>query len=223
MRGICGREQAGMDAPPGQVALYFLHVGVKADGKHAVGLVKDQLSQVAEVKGAAQQMVEHTARRSNNKLRAVAQGIHLFFVTHAAVNGHGHNAGSLKQHGCFALHLHGQFPCGSQHKGLRRLELSGKPGQHGQQIAARLAAARARLHHDVTPFKQIGQRQRLHRHEALPSGAGAGGAHVCGHVIKGHSGQGIFRFTDGKPFKRSFRTVCRRVFRRCGSTVRCDI
>ena len=143
MRGIGGRKKAGMDAPPGQVALYFLHIGIKTDGKHAIGLVKDQLAQVGEIQRAAQQMVEHAARRAHNELCAVAQGVHLFFVAHAAVNGHGNNARSFKKNGGLALYLHGQFPRGRQHKRLGRLEFGRKPGQHGQQVAARFAAARA--------------------------------------------------------------------------------
>ena len=223
MRRIGGREQAGVDAPPGQIALYLLHVGVKTDGKHAVGLVKDQFAQVAEVQGATQQVVQHTARGTHNKLRTVAQGVHLLFVTHAAVNGHGNNARALKQHGGLTFHLHGQFPRGGQHKRLGSLEVGRKPGQHGQQVAARFTAARARLHHDVAPFQQVGQRQRLHRHETLPAGAGTGGAHVFGHVFQVHPGQGIFRFTDGKPFKGSFRISRRCVFHRRGTAVRRDI
>ena len=53
MRRIGGREHAGVDAVARQVALHFLHVGVEADGQHAVGLVEDQGIQIVQREGAA--------------------------------------------------------------------------------------------------------------------------------------------------------------------------
>ena len=132
-----------MDALFGQIALHFLHVRVKTDGQHAVGLVKDQHTQVLEVQRAAQQVVQHAARRAHNDLGPLAQGVHLFFVAHAAVHGHGPDAGIRENHGGLAFHLHGQLTRGSEHQGLRGLEFRIQAGQHGQQIAAGLAAARA--------------------------------------------------------------------------------
>ena len=219
VRRIRGRKQAGMDGPAGQIALYLLHVRVKADGEHAVGLVKNQFAQVLEVKGAAQQMVQHAAGGAHDELGPVAQGIHLFFVAHAAVNGDSDNARARKQCGGLALDLHGQFPRGGQHKGLRRLEVGGQPGQHGQKIATGLAAAGARLHHDVAPFQQIGERQRLNGHKPLPAGAGAGFVHGLGQIGQGYSRQRVFGFTDGYALKGRGSDVGRRVFRCCGGCV----
>lgn len=143
VRRIRGGKQAGVDALFGQIALHFLHVRVKTDGQHAVGLVKDQHTQVLEVQRAAQQVVQHAARRAHNDLGPLAQGVHLFFVAHATVHGHGPDAGIRENHGGLAFHLHGQLTRGSEHQGLRGLEFRIQAGQHGQQIAAGLAAARA--------------------------------------------------------------------------------
>ena len=182
----------------GQIALHFLHVRVKTDGQHAVGLVKDQHTQVLEVQRAAQQVVQHAARRAHNDLSPLAQGVHLFFVAHAAVHGHGPDAGIRENHGGLAFHLHGQLTRGSEHQGLRGLEFRIQAGQHGQQIAAGLAAARARLDHDVPPFQQIGQSQGLHRHQALPARAGTSRAHGFRQVGQADFGQGVFRLADGE-------------------------
>ena len=106
-----------------QIPLNFLHVGVKPDGKHAVGLVKNQHAQVAQFHGAAQQMVKHAPGRAHNNLSAIAQGIHLLFVAHAAVNSHGADAGFCKNYGCLALNLNGELTRGGKHQGLRGLEI----------------------------------------------------------------------------------------------------
>ena len=200
MRRIGGRKQAGVDASAGQVTLDFLHVRVKADGEHAVGLVKDQFPQGFQIQSATQQMVQHTARRAHNELCAFAQGVHLLFVAHAAVDGRSADARAFKNGGGFAFYLNGQFPGGGQHQGLRGLELRREPGQHGQQVAAGFAAARAGLHHDIPTFQQIGQGQALHGHEALPAGAGAGRAHGLRQVVQGDAGQSVFRLADGDFF-----------------------
>ena len=200
MRRIGGREHAGMHPAAGQIALDFLHVRVEADGQHPVGLVKDQHAQGLEIEGAAQQVVEHPARGAHNELRPVAQGVHLLLVAHAAVNGGGPDAGFGKEGAGLVLHLHGQFPRGHEHKGLRGLCFRIETRQQGQEIGARLAAAGTRLHHDVPPGHEIGQGQGLHGHEVCPAGPGAGGAHGLGQFVEADAGQGVLGFDNGNVF-----------------------
>ena len=197
MGRIRGRKKAGMDALLRQVPLDFLHVGVKPDRKHAISLVKDQLAQIAQIQGAAQQMVKHSAGRAHDNLCAVAQGVHLLFITHAAVNGDGTDAGFGKNYCGLALNLNGELSGGGQHQGLWRLEVGGEVGKHGQKVAARFAAAGAGLHHNVAPCQQVGQCQRLHGHKILPASSAAGRAHGFRQGVKGHPGQGVFGLADG--------------------------
>ncbi|GAB6036311.1 hypothetical protein JCM15519_08700 [Fundidesulfovibrio butyratiphilus] len=69
--------------------------------------------------------------------------------------------------------------------------------EDGQQKRAGLAAAGARLHHEVQAFQQIRQGLGLHGHEPVPAGAGHGLAQGLGKVGKGHFGQGFFRLDQG--------------------------
>ena len=211
MGRIRGGEQAGMDALLRQIALDFLHVGIKPDGKHAVGLVKNQNAQVAQFHGAAQQVVKHATGRSHDNLRAVAQGIHLLFIAHAAINSGSADACFCKNYSGLALNLNGELARGGQHQGLRGLEVGRNMGKHGQEVAASLAAAGAGLHHDVAPGQQIGQSQRLHGHQALPASPAAGRTYGLGQFVKGHPGQGVIGFADGNALQRGVRSGIRTI------------
>ena len=136
-----------------QVALHFLHVGVEADGQHAVGFVEDQGVQIVQRKGAAQQMVQHAAGRAHHQLGPVTQGVHLLLVAHAAIDGHGTDARAFEQGARLVLHLHGQLAGGHQDQGLGGVQFGIQTRHQGQQVAAGLAAAGTGLHHDVAAFQ----------------------------------------------------------------------
>ena len=207
MGRIGGREKAGM-APVGQVALDLLHVGIKADGEHAVRLVENEEAHLTEIKGVPEQVVEHAPRRAHDDLDPGAQGVHLFLVAHAAIDGADIDAGAREKGGRLAFHLKGKLARGHQHQSLRRPEFRGQGGEHGQQVAARLAAARARLHHDVAPGEQVGQGQGLDGHELLPAGPRARGLKGGRQIGERHARERIFRLADGnvrKPVMRGGR------------------
>ena len=187
-----------MSTPTRQITLHFLHVGIKPDGQHAIRLVKDQYAQRLEIKRMPQQVVKHASRRADQHLGPAAQGFYLFFVPYAAIDGYGTQAGAFKQRRCLVFHLHGQFAGRHQHQRLGGLQLRIKMRQHGQQITAGLSAAGTGLHHDVASCQQIGQGQRLHRHELRPAGPRAGRAQHLRHIVQPHARQGVFRLADGK-------------------------
>ena len=88
-------------------------------------------------------MVKNAPGRAHDNLRAIAQSVHLLFITHAAINGDGADAGFGKNQRGLALNLHGQLARGGQHQSLGSLERGRNVRQHRQQIAARFAAAGA--------------------------------------------------------------------------------
>ena len=88
--------------------------------------------------------------------------------------------------------LTGQFARGRENEGLRLLFLRVEQGKQRKKIGARLAAARAGLHHDVASGHEIGQRMRLHGHEARPARAGTGELHFFGQIFQRAGRKGMF-------------------------------
>ena len=203
VRRIGGREHAGVDAAARQVALHFLHVGVEADGQHAVGFVEDQGVQIVQRKGAAQQMVQHAAGRAHHQLGPVTQGVHLLFVAHAAIDGHGTDARAFEQGARLVLHLHGQLAGGHQDQGLGGVQFGIQTRHQGQQVAAGLAAAGTGLHHDVAAFQQVRQGQGLHGHQGRPARTAAGGGDGLGQGLQRGARQGVLGLGHGKILKGS--------------------
>ena len=68
-------------------------------------------------------MVQHTAGRAHHQLGPVTQGVHLLFVAHAAIDGHGTDARAFEQGARLVLHLHGQLAGGHQDQGLGGVQL----------------------------------------------------------------------------------------------------
>ena len=180
MHGESGGKHVGGHAALRQIAAYFLHVRIKADGQHAVGLVKDQAAQMFQTQGAAQQMVQHPARRADNHLSAAAQGFQLRAVAHPAVQGGGVHGRAFKQDFGLMGHLQGQFAGGHQNEGLGRVGLAVHGLQQGQQKCPGFAAAGAGLDHQIAPGQTVGQGHGLHGHKLGPAHTAQGIAHHFG-------------------------------------------
>ena len=195
--GRVGRgEEARVDAVAGEILLYLLHVGVEADGEHAVGFIEDQHPDARKIQGAAQNVVKHASRGADDELGTVLEGVKLLFVADAAVESDGRAAGAFKQGLRLLLHLQGELARGHQHEGLGVPGIGFEHGQHGEQIAACLAGARPGLDHDVPAVHEVGQGQGLHGHEAGPAGASAGFLHDWGQPFELHGREGVVRLLD---------------------------
>ena len=182
--GIGGRKKRGKQRTPRQIALDLLHVRVEADGEHAVSFVEDESLERVQREGAADEMVEHAARRTHDELNAGAQSFELAAIAHAAVQRSHGKAGAFEKHAGFVFHLTGEFAGGGKDEGLRGAFLRIEQGKQGEQVRAGFAAARTGLHHDIAPCHKVGQCMSLHRHEAGPPGAGAGVLHLTGQFIQ---------------------------------------
>ena len=168
MSRIRGGKERGQQGAAREITLNFFHIRVKADGQHAVGLVKDQDFKVFEGKRAAQQMIQHTPRRAHNNLNARLERVKLFAVAHTAIHGADAEAGAVKQKPGLALYLTGQLARGSENKRLYALVVCVEAIEQGEQVGSCLAAARTGLNHDIAPGHEVGQGVGLYRHEARP-------------------------------------------------------
>ena len=195
--GIGGGKERGKHGMRGQIALNLLHVGVEADGEHSVRLVEDKDAQGVEGKSAAQKMVEHAAGRAHDDLHALAQGLELTAVAHAAVKGGHGKARAFKKKMRLVLHLAGELARGGKNEGLRLFFRRIEQRKKRQQIRG-LAAARAGLHHEVASGHEVGKRVRLHGHEARPACARAGLLHDLGQLFQRAGRQRMFRSRDLK-------------------------
>ena len=148
-------------------------------------------------------MVQHAAGRAHHQLGPVTQGVHLLFVAHAAIDGHGTDARAFEQGARLVLHLHGQLAGGHQDQGLDGMQRGIQTRHQGQQVTARLAAAGTGLHHDVAAFQQIGQGQGLHGHEGRPARTAAGGGDGFGQGLQRGARQGVLGLGHGKILKGS--------------------
>ena len=190
--GIGGGKKRGQYGVRGQIALNLLHVGVEPDGEHAIRFVEDESAQSVQRKGAVQKMIEHAAGRAHNDLNAGMQGLKLTAVAHAAVQRGDGKTRVFKKGAGLVFHLAGQFARRRENEGLRLLLFGIEQGNERQKIGARFAAARAGLHHEVASGHEIGQRMRLHGHEARPACAGAGALHGFGQLFQRAGRQGMF-------------------------------
>jgi hypothetical protein len=172
--GEGGREHAGMDGMPGQVALEVLHVGIKAHREHPVGFIVDQHFEMFEREGAFEQVVQHPPRRSNDDVRAFFERFDLRPVAHAAIDGDCAQASLGADLFGLLPDLARQFARRDEDQRLAGRFCRVEPRQHGQQERAGLAASSAGLDHHIAPGQQVGDGARLHRHERVPAGARRG-------------------------------------------------
>lgn len=148
-------------------------------------------------------MVQHAAGRAHHQLGPVTQGVHLLFVAHAAINGHGTDARAFEQGTRLVLHLHGQLAGGHQDQGLGGVQSGIQTRHQGQQVTAGLAAAGTGLHHDVAAFQQVRQGQGLHRHQGRPARTAAGSGDGFGQGLQRGTRQGVLGLGHGKILKGS--------------------
>ena len=193
MGGKGGREHADLHTPGGQIALDGPHVRIKAHGQHAVGLVKDQDLQILERQVALEQVVQDAPRRAHHQVSSLAKGLELGAIGHAAVDGGRAHSRRARQNLGLPGHLPGELARGHQDQGLAGSPRGVDALQHGQEIGAGLAAARARLDHQVAAGQQVGDGPALHRHQLGPAGPRHRLAQRLGQLRHGHLGQGAFR------------------------------
>ncbi len=170
MGRISGGKHAGLPFV-GQIAGNLDHIGIKADGEHAIGFVKNQHLDFCKMQGSPEQMIKDAPGGADNHLTAVFQGVKLLFVAHAAIKGASRNASAFQYGLRFPFNLEGKLSCWHQHKCLGKGFLRVNGFQHGQKVGSGLAAARARLNHDVTSGQQIGNGKSLHGHQFFPAAA----------------------------------------------------
>ena len=104
----------------GAIAQNPLDVGPKADVEHPIGFVEHDEFQIVEGKRAAAHVVEHSAGRADDQLRASLEFFDLSADRLAAVQSDDmHLAPMRKFDGLFA-HLHGQLAHRHHHQRLRR-------------------------------------------------------------------------------------------------------
>ena len=180
-----------------KMALDFLHVGVKTDGEHSVGFIKDKFPHMIKAQCPANQMVKNAARSSHNDGHAVLERIHLPAVGYASVHSAYVKAAPAEQGSRFTLHLHGKLTRRRENQRLHGTLCRVKTGEQGQQVRAGLAASGTGLHHDVAPFQHIGKCSRLNGHKRIPAGSRACVLQIRRQRGEIHRGQGVLRFIPG--------------------------
>ena len=142
------------------------HVRGEAHVEHAVGLVQDQELQVAQVRGAALQVVEQPPRGGDEDIRVAAQGVDLMAGGHSADDDPGGEAGEARHLEEVLLDLIGQLPGRRQDQGADALARGGrrqKVAQHGQEEGQGLPRAGGGGHQQVSAGIRQGDDLALHR------------------------------------------------------------
>ena len=184
--GQGGREQVGLGAR-GDLGEDGFHILEEAHVQHLVALVEDDHAHLAQIQGAALQVVHDAARRAHDDLGALLQGLELGRVGHATHQGGdgelGHESVQL------GAHLLGQLPRRSQDQGLR-MAFTSQALQQRQAEGQGLARASAALHQQVAAFETGLDGLGLDGHGGLEAALGQGGqqgfaaAEGCeGHLI----------------------------------------
>ena len=114
---------------------------------------------------AAQQVVKDAAGRADHQVRAGLERVHLRAVADAAVEGRGAHAAVVAERLGVPGDLQGKFARRAEHERLRDGTRAVNPLDDRQDERAGLAAAGARLDHQIASGEHIGNRLGLHRHE----------------------------------------------------------
>jgi hypothetical protein len=106
-------------------------------------------------------VIEHTAGRPDDDMRAFFKRLDLRPIADAAVNSHRPQPGIAADPLRFLPYLTGQFAGGDEDQGLAGLPRRVKPLEHGQKECAGLTAAGASLDHHIAPGKHVRDGARL--------------------------------------------------------------
>jgi len=113
-------------------------------------------------------MVEYSSRCTYHHMRPLAKGIKLMAVSDAAINLHVANSCARAQSFYLVRNLAGQFASWYQYQGLTSVSLYIDTIKNWENKSPGLAAAGARLDHQIAPGKKIGDGLGLNRHQTGP-------------------------------------------------------
>ena len=214
-----GREQQRLAVVAGLVEQALDH-GQEAHVGHAVGFVDDDERHVGERDVAALDQVLEAAGAGDEDVDALAEGLDLRAVAHAAVHGVDEAPGGLAEGQELLADLLGQLAGGRQDERGRPTGLGlGRVGEGGDAEGQGLARARGRPAADVAAGEGIGDGGRLDGEGGGHAALGEGGGEVVGHAEISEEGgrDGVVRVGgvgDGRLHRCSLDRCCWRRTRR---------
>ena len=129
------------------------HVGQKSHVQHPVGLVEHEELDLVQPHRAAFEMIEQTARRGGEHVRARAQFVQLPSVTDAAINDGDFQIGEAREIADGRFHLRGEFARGFENERARTGRVLVQLCENGQRKRGGLARAGLRAADDVASGK----------------------------------------------------------------------
>ena len=137
-----------------------LHVLAESHVKHAVGFVKHEMLNFAQINVPLLVQVEQAARGGHQHVHAPTKGFHLRALPDAAKDDGGIERKVPTVHAEAVADLRGQFPCGREHEGADGTAvgrfLSGEMMQEGQGERCRFSGARLGDTEHVSPVHEGG-------------------------------------------------------------------
>ncbi len=158
----------------------FAHIGPESEGKHFIGFVQHQGADVPEVHASVPQVVEDAAWSADDDVNPGFQGIDLFRVARAPINGKDEDATMPAQGGQLHGDLVGQLPGRQHHQGLDPSHGSVDPLDEGNSESTGFPAARLGLDDEVSATAHERNRFGLDRGGRMPAEFTDGGLDIFG-------------------------------------------
>ena len=175
--GHRGGEKVG-PAFRGEVTVNFSDVGPEAEGKHLVGFVENQVSDVVQVHATISQVIDNPPRGSDDDVGSLLEGVQLRAVADAPIDGEAPNPAVGRDHGNFLGNLGRELSRGNhdQRLGLGEIDIGGF--DQGNSEGTGLSAAGLGLNDQVPVPSHQGNDLALHGHGRGPAEIAHGGAQV---------------------------------------------